>query len=143
MSLHQLVLAILVAVFVTIPKPAPAAGVSHDRVTLAWTAPGDDGLLPPGSRASQYDVRYSTSAITAANFASATRWTGAPLPGVVGTTDSTTVTGLVPNTTYWFALKAADEVLNWSNISNVISVATAPPPDLTPPGPVTDLRIGP
>jgi chitodextrinase len=107
----------------------PAASVAQsasNSVQLTWTASGDDSLT--GS-ATQYDLRYATSAITAANFSSATRVTGLPAPGAPGAADSYTVTGLQPATTYWFAIKTADDAGNWSLISNVISKATTAAPD--------------
>jgi hypothetical protein len=105
---------------------AQAQTVTYNSVTLSWTTPGDDSLT---GLASQFDIRYSTSAITAANFATATRWTAAPTPTASGTKQSTTITGLTPNTTYWFAIKTADEVPNWAGISNIISRATLAAPD--------------
>lgn len=109
---------------------APAAvtdlslsGVTASAVTLNWSAPGDDNNV---GIASSYDVRYSTSAITAANFGAATAATGEPVPGVAGTVQSMTVSGLNANTTYFFALKATDDASNVAAISNVASVQTAP-----------------
>ncbi|RJS75398.1 PEGA domain-containing protein, partial [Methanophagales archaeon] len=84
-------------------------------ITLTWTAPGDDGNT---GTASQYDIRYSTSEITEENWNSATQCTGEPAPKTAGSSETFTVTGLSPNTTYYFALKTADEVPNWSPISN-------------------------
>jgi len=75
------------------------------------------------------DVRYSTTAITSANFASATRWTSVPTPAASGTKQTTTITGLQPNTAYWFAIKTADEVPNWAGISNIITRTTLAAPD--------------
>ncbi len=99
--------------------PQTAAAVTAaSSLTLQWMAPGDDGMV---GRASQYDLRYSTTSITSANFSSATRWAGTPVPTSPGTTQSTTVTGLLPNTVYWFAMKAGDEIPNWSVMSNVVS----------------------
>src|SRR6185503_8742955 len=83
----------------------------------------------------------STTAITATNFASATRWTAAPTPSASGTKENVTVTGLNPGTTYYFALKTADEVPNWSGISNVISRTTLTAPDLTRPAPIATMTI--
>jgi phosphodiesterase/alkaline phosphatase D-like protein len=105
-----------------------------NSVTLSWTTPGDDSL---SGTASQFDIRYSTSVITAANFSSATRWTtGVPSPLASGTMQNTVVTGLSPATTYWFAIKTADEVPNWSGISNIASKTTAAAPDLIRPAPI-------
>lgn len=100
-----------------------AAGSSTaSTVALTWTAPGDDGTR---GLASQYDVRYATSAITAGNFASATRVAGVPAPKPPGQAESLVVTGLVGETTYWFAIKTGDEVPNWSGLSNVVSRTTS------------------
>ena len=117
-------------------------GATHAQTTptsveVEWTNPGDDGLT---GTASQFDLRYSTAAITSANFASATRWVATPIPTASGTLQSTTVTGLLPNTTYWFAIKAADEVPNWSTISNVMSFTT-PTLDAVRPAQVATLTI--
>ncbi|MFH1442825.1 MAG: fibronectin type III domain-containing protein [Candidatus Micrarchaeota archaeon] len=108
-----------------------AASSSTDtQVTLQWTSPGDDGSA---GIATSYDVRYSTSAITAANFGGAIPATGEPSPQVAGSTESYTVSGLSASTTYYFAIKTADEIPNWSALSNVITRTTNPTPDTTAP----------
>lgn len=88
---------------------------------LTWTAPGDDGAT---GRAASYDIRYSTAPITETHFASATSVPNRPSPLPAGQTQSLTVAGLQPGTTYYFALKTADEVPNWSAISNIASAST-------------------
>jgi hypothetical protein len=120
----------LTAIYTTAPPPPtditpPAAvtdlrvsGITTHSITLTWTAPGDDGNI---GTASQYDVRYSTSPITETNWGSATQALGEPTPSVAGSTENFMVTGLSPGTTYYFALKTADEVPNWSELSNVAS----------------------
>lgn len=97
------------------------AATTPTSVTIQWTAPGDDGTT---GTAAQYDVRYSTSAINEGNFGAATRVTGAPAPQAAGTTQSMDVTGLTPSTSYWFAIKTADEQGNWSTISNLVQWTT-------------------
>lgn len=105
-----------------------------NSVTLTWTTPGDDSL---SGTAAQFDIRYSTAPITAANFASATRWTtGVPAPASTRTQQSVLVGGLSPATTYWFAIKTADEVPNWAGLSNVVSRTTAVAPDVVRPAPL-------
>jgi chitodextrinase len=94
---------------------------SSNAVQLSWTATGDDGNT--GSAAG-YDVRYSTSNITAANFANATPATGEPSPLFAGNAQSFFVSGLSASTTYYFAMKVVDEANNTSAISNVVSKAT-------------------
>lgn len=89
--------------------------------TLHWIAPGDDGNV---GRAAEYDVRVSDMPITALNWDSATQMWGEPVPSVSGTAQQYTVEGLEPGTEYFFAIKTADEVQNWSLLSNVISYTT-------------------
>ena len=110
--------------------------VTTSSVDLSWTAPGDDGAT---GTATTYDVRYSTSTITAGNWASATQATGEPAPQVAGSAETFTVTGLSESTTYFFAIKTSDEVSNESALSNVPSAATA---DGTAPDAVADLATG-
>lgn len=92
------------------------SGATTTSINLAWTAPGDDGS---SGMASVYDIRYSTSMITNANWASATEISGEPTPLTAGTSQSMTVSGLSPATTYYFAMKTSDEVPNISGLSNV------------------------
>jgi phosphodiesterase/alkaline phosphatase D-like protein len=127
--------ALLVAVLATMIMGAHdvQAQTTWNSVTLAWTTPGDDSLT---GTASQFDIRYSTSAITASNFASATRVTGAPAPAAPGTRQTFVVNGLAPSTTYWFALKTADDIPNWSILSNVVTRATSAVPDTLRPAPL-------
>ena len=100
--------------------------VTYNSVPLTWTAPGDDSLTGTATR---YDLRYSTAAITASNFATATAWTGVPTPAAAGTSQSAVITGLQPATTYWFAIKTVDDAGNWSGVSNIISRTTLAAPD--------------
>jgi hypothetical protein len=109
---------------------------SDTSVMLRWTATGDDGLV---GQAAGYDLRWSTSPINAANFSSATRATVSP-PGVSGSVQDHTVSGLVANSTYYFALKVGDEAGNWSPISNVVQITTH---DRVPPATINDLRVNP
>ena len=110
-----------------------AAQVTYNSVTLTWTAPGDDSLI---GNATRYDIRYSTSLITAANFGSATAVASPPTPVTAGTSQTFNVTGLQAATTYWFAIKAQDDAGNWANVSNIVSKATLQAPDVTRPAPV-------
>lgn len=85
-------------------------------ITLSWTATGDDSST---GTASTYDVRYSTSAITADNWAAATQASNEPAPQASGVTEFFTVTGLAGAKTYYFAVKAIDNNLNASALSNI------------------------
>ncbi len=101
-----------------------ASATTASSVTLGWTAPGSDGTV---GTASQYDLRYSTASINDGNFSSATPVAGVPAPTPSGTTQSVTVGNLSANTPYYFALKTADEVPNWSSLSNVVQASTSTP----------------
>ncbi len=132
------VLAFLLLASVSIAPSAPAQ--TYNSVTLTWTTPGDDSLT---GTASQFDIRYSTAPITAANFGSATRWTtGVPAPAAPGTSQSVQVTGLAAATTYWFAMKTGDDANNWSLISNIASKTTGTAPDVIRPAPIALSIIG-
>ena len=88
---------------------------------LSWTAPGDDGH---SGTAAQYQIRYSTTAITSANWSAATPATNPPTPAVAGAMEAFRVVDLVDGTTYYFALKTADEGPNWSDVSSVATTQT-------------------
>jgi hypothetical protein len=137
MGLHRIASLLLIAGIAGWTSAAHAQ-VTHDSVTLSWTTPGDDGMT---GTASQFDLRYSTAPITATNFLNATRWTSMPAPAAPGTRQSVTVSGLQANTTYYFAIKTADDVPNWAPISNVFNRTTLQAPDVVRPGPVASLAV--
>jgi len=122
--------AILLNVVADVTPPAAitdltATDSSSSSITLKWTAPGDDGNT---GTASSYDIRYSTSSVgtdTASWWTSADTVLNEPSPSSAGSQDSCVVTGLVSNTTYYFVMKAADEVPNWSGFSNVAMAYTS------------------
>ncbi len=107
-------------------------------VTLSWTAVGDDGN---SGTATTYDLRRSSSVITDSTWSSNVPVSGLPVPKPAGQNESFTVSGLTPGTTYYFALKVADEVNNWSGLSNILCCATQPSPDTTPPAAVSTLAV--
>jgi len=104
------------------------AQAGADTLTLLWTAPGDDGLA--GS-ADHYEVRLSTSLINDSTWDSAWLIGSAPAPLPAGARQSLVVRGLTRGTTYYFAIKAIDDVGNVSPLSNVVRwdwiLDTAPP----------------
>jgi len=113
-----------------------ASDPTSSSIKLTWTAPGDDGDT---GTATTYDIRYSTSTITEANWATATECTGEPAPQEAGSSETFTVTGLAADTTYYFAIKTADEVPNESPISNSPGGTTLVSEDTTAPAAITDL----
>jgi predicted lipoprotein with Yx(FWY)xxD motif len=100
-----------------------ASNPTPNLITLTWTAPGDDNTT---GRATEYDIRYSTSIITDDNWDAATQVEGEPTPQQAGMQQSFTVTRLLPGTTYYFAVKAVDDASNWSELSNIASGTTSP-----------------
>ncbi len=122
------------------PVAALAQTSADSSIVLQWTAPGDDGAV---GRATTYDLRYRTVAITGTDtlswWNSATQVTGEPVPGTSGATDSMRVRGLQPVTTYYFIVRAADEVPNWSGYSNVAVKATTG--DNIAPAAIADLTV--
>lgn len=130
----------------------PVVSATATSATLKWTAPGDDG---DEGRAWRYDLRFSTEQISGAD--SLEWWTapstnvctGLPDPSESGHVDSFTVSGLTPKSTYYFVLRTADEIPNWSHFSNVAVVTTParqdsmPRNDEIPPGPIAGLSATP
>ncbi len=104
-----------------------ATALTAKSVRLNWIAVGDDGN---SGTVSSYDIRYSTAAITTANWASATQVSGEPTPKAAGNAETMTVNGLSGNTTYYFAIKAVDEANNASPLSNVPNAKTFKNSDL-------------
>jgi len=105
------------ALALTLATQTPAIASS---VTLAWTAPGDDGWV---GRAQAYDLRFSRYPITESNFGSATRVNTSIIPGPTGSKELLTIFNLTSGVAYYFAVKTMDEVGNWSKVSNVAYVA--------------------
>lgn len=100
---------------------------TSNSITLVWTATGDDGST---GTAAQYDIRYSTSSILPFNWGSAIRCSVERKPQPAGSSETFVVGGLDPNTPYYLALKTADEVSNWSALSNVACDTTLPQPTI-------------
>lgn len=97
---------------------APSLSVNGNAVTVSWAAPGDNGGTPITS----YTVERATDAGFTANFVST--------PGITGT--STTLTGLAWGTSYWFRVKATNNVgtsalSGATNTTTGITVPDAPP----------------
>jgi hypothetical protein len=115
-----------------------ASGQTANSISLVWTAPGDDGTV---GRASRYDLRYSTFAISGTdtlgwwNAATIVNMTG-KVPSTPGALDSMVVSGLVAGVRYYAVIRTADEVPNWSRYSNLVTFFAG---DKTPPKQIVDL----
>jgi galactose oxidase-like protein len=109
-----------------VTAPSQITDLTRDLVTstavhLVWTATGDDGTTGTATYA---DLRYSGSAITAANFCAATPAFPRPVVATPGTLQHFTVTGLAPHHNYWFAIKFWDEAGNTSIMSTPVTATT-------------------
>lgn len=108
--------------------------ITTDSITFNWTAPGDDGFVGP---ATAYDMRKSLSNFTASQWTSLTQITNTPFPSQPGIQETFKVTGLNPNTQYYFAIRGIDEIGNLSLKYNTVKVTTlalnVTPFDPTPP----------
>jgi hypothetical protein len=113
-----------------------AVNPTTTTIDLTWTAVGDDGNI---GNATEYDIRYATATITDLNWDTAIECTGEPQPNSTGDPEQFQVTGLSPNTTYYFAIKVSDEVPAWSGLSNIATNTTLASLDTTPPSGITDL----
>lgn len=111
---------------------------TQSSIRLRWTSPGDDAGT---GTATTYDVRYATVPITGGSWASASQATNEPSPREAGSSETFTVTGLTSGTTYYFAVKTADEVPNWSGLSNVTEARTSAPTDTIPPARIETLAV--
>lgn len=93
---------------------------SSSTVTLAWVASGDDAS---SGTASEYDLRYATN--DSASWDQMTSVPDLPRPQPAGSEEHFVVEGLDPETEYSFVLRVADEVPNWSVLSERLSLTTA------------------
>ncbi|MFB6272616.1 MAG: fibronectin type III domain-containing protein [Salinibacter sp.] len=105
-------------------------------MTVEWTAPGDNGNQ---GIAYEHDLRYSTSPITTpSDFEAATHVAGLPFPDTAGTVQQKRVTGLMPDSTYYFALQSTGDGRNSSPLGTSGGTKL---PDMIPPSSITDFRI--
>lgn len=101
--------------------PGPVMDFAVDTLLLTptsavlnWTAPGDDGPLGDLPASSSYAVKYATTPLTALNFATTGTAVTTSFPAPAGFPESLTVSGLVADTPYFFALRVNDGAGNTS-----------------------------
>ena len=127
-------------------------GTTEGQIKLKWTAPGDDGAGV--ADCAGYLVKYATKYISAADFNATwvSTHTQSWTPAAFGTEDSQAIGSLggafTPGVTYWFVMKAYDEVPNygvWTSSGdapvggqNTLN-STYAQMDVTPPSAVSDL----
>jgi hypothetical protein len=101
-----------------------AEPVTPTSVLLAWTASGDDGRE---GTATGYDIRHSFWHVMTARggfWDSSVPIAQSLTPRAQGECECLLVTGLDPDTLYYFGVRVGDEESNWSAVSNVASYRT-------------------
>lgn len=116
---------ITVPVDVTVPAVPESfqAAVKNRRETsfaLTWNVPAD-GVVPPKG----YEVKFSSSAITAGNFDAATDVAYSGTPGTIGSPDGVDVLGKLIEKSYYFAARAVDSVGNKGPIAATTTATKA------------------
>lgn len=121
-----------------VPDLAGVQGSLGGRVTLAWTAPGNDGNV---GTASHYEIRYASSpAFDWSGFSGAGLWKSSrPVSGLYGTAEAEEAAGLFGGVTYYFRLKAYDFNGNAGPLSNTATAWAAL--DQVPPGAPSELVV--
>lgn len=92
-------------------------GRGADRLTLTWTAPGDDGDRGP---ATSYRIAYESGAHEAVDLNQAVIQIPAERPYLAGVQQQVVVTGLDPRSSYTIVVLTRDEVGQESQPSNVL-----------------------
>ncbi|MBI5597448.1 MAG: VCBS repeat-containing protein [Elusimicrobia bacterium] len=102
------------------------SGPSPGEIRLAWTAPGEDGMLG-GFNLGQYRIHYSTDA--AAVFSTAAAQVAFSTGGVVpGAFQGRLLSGLSAGSTYHLRVFMSDDSGNWSALSNGATALATPQP---------------
>ena len=86
-------------------------------ITLGWTAPDSEG-----APAASYDIRYSTEALDAGNWSTATAGANPPVPVAPGSSQSFATSSLAPGAMYYFGIKSRDQAGNESALSNIAEI---------------------
>lgn len=80
-------------------------------LTVTWTAPHEPSWTGP---VAEYDLRYAPFQLDDTNFTSGTRLQPSPTPLAPGAPQCARLTGLLPCTTYYAAIRSKDHSGQWS-----------------------------
>lgn len=101
-----------------------AANVSGYSAFLNFTAPAGVSTNSSG-HVSAYEIRYSENPIsTVGDWLGATKFANAYVPRLAGLSESLRLIGLLPQTTYYVAVRAVDAAGNLGDLSNVATFTT-------------------
>ena len=104
------------------PNNLRIAELHPEAVTLAWTAPGDDGMR---GTATAYDLRYAERPIESpSDFARATPVNTSMRPDTAGTAQRITLTDVPKGTPLYFGLATVDNASNTSPVARTMRNAT-------------------
>jgi len=98
--------------------------VDDSMVSLAWTAPGDDGQT---GTAAAYEIRWLNSPFTEPDWVSGTTIGPPPVPVAAGEEQTARVGPVPGGVERHLALRARDEAGNWSLVSNDVTATTGAP----------------
>ncbi len=90
-----------------------ADAISGSTAGLKWQSTGDDGT---NGQANLYEMRYATFGLDASNFSQGIL-VSLPRPQSSGNIETASVSGLVPGISYFFGIRAYDEMNNRSPVS--------------------------
>jgi hypothetical protein len=130
----------------TITAIAISSSTSESEITLSWTSPGSDGTV---GTCAEYDIRYSTQITFSPstsegqfqNSISVSAYSPIPSPQSYKTPQNMTITGLISDTTYYFAIKSRDSNYCWSFLSRGATIWMKK--DIVAPAQVVDLSASP
>ncbi|WP_332461318.1 fibronectin type III domain-containing protein [Leptospira chreensis] len=112
-----------------------ATPMSVSRIQLRWTAPGSVGVL---GQASAYEIRRSSSPITNnLQCDAATGIAHTMIPKSSGLLEIKEIDGHLPQSTYYFCVRAIDSSGLRNSWSGTVSATTYAPTDLVPPADIT------
>ncbi|PKN00279.1 MAG: hypothetical protein CVU78_01970 [Elusimicrobia bacterium HGW-Elusimicrobia-2] len=113
--------------YVTVSSPpaavtdlAGATGTNEGEIDLTWSAPGDDGLTGTIS-SGEFRIKFSskTDASDKGGWDYTSNYVSSSCANIIPSSSyGYTITGLVAGATYYFRIWTADEVPNWSTLSN-------------------------
>ncbi|MCK5534982.1 fibronectin type III domain-containing protein, partial [bacterium] len=96
-------------------------GTNSGEIDLSWTAPGDDGNTGDITNG-QYHIKYSsTSTDTWEDMPYEIQWSTDTSPG---NSENKTIGSLIEGIVYYFYIKTADEMSNWSDLSNKVNAVS-------------------
>lgn len=126
--------------------PAPVAdfglrSVTRSTIVVHWTSVGDDGT---SGTATYYDIRYSSSPITEANFTAARQINDTRVPLRAGSPESAVVRSCFGDgETIYIAMRVFDKAGNYTQTSTLAATPSGPIIEFTTfPAATTDFSLG-